>query len=61
MSGGAFEYKQYHIEQLIEDMELLKLKGKIIDLIENYTKSIVGQVEFNENIKRRKVYKFKKC
>ena len=23
MSGGAFEYKQYHIEQLIEDMELL--------------------------------------
>ena len=23
MSGGTFEYKQYHIEQLIEDMELL--------------------------------------
>lgn len=23
MSGGAFDYKQYHIEQLIEDMELL--------------------------------------
>lgn len=23
MSGGAFEYKQYKIEELIEDMELL--------------------------------------
>lgn len=23
MSGGAFEYKQFHINQLIEDMELL--------------------------------------
>lgn len=23
MSGGAFEHKQFHIEQLIEDMEIL--------------------------------------
>ena len=35
MSGGAFEYKQYHIEQLIEDMsQHFKYEEKVLQEID---------------------------
>ena len=56
MSGGAFEYKQYKIQDLIEDMEnlLVRLDKEPIDSFE--CDSLKRYVDDSELFKNKRKY-----